>query len=171
MPHTRRHVLEFVATYPGIHVREVERRLGLPSRLAAYHLEQLEHDGDVQCVHEAGYARYFVAIGKPRWSKRDLEFLCLMRRAVALRITLLLLSDDELAQGDLAKRLNLAKASTSYHLTLMLEAGLLRSRKDGRHTFYRLQDPAYVRGMLANFTPIAEDLDSFTGMWNDLFGA
>ncbi len=166
----RLRVQQAVQRYPGIHVREIERQLGLPSRLAAYHLEQLEHEGQVQCVHELGYARYFPAVGKPRWSRLEMEFLCLMRRAVALRITLLLLSDAELAQGDLARRLNLAKASTSYHLTLMQEAGLVKARRQGRQTFYSLVDEAHVRGMLANFTPIAEDLDSFTGMWNDLFG-
>ncbi len=166
----RARVQEFVSRYPGIHVREIERRLGLPTRLAAYHLEQLEHEGKVQCIQEPGYSRYFPSVGKPRWSRREMEFLCLMRNAVALRIAVLLLTESELAQGNLAGRLNLAKASTSYHLTLMLDAKLVKARKAGRQTFYSLADASYVRGMLANFTPIAEDLDSFTGMWNDLFG-
>lgn len=166
----REQVLAFVGRYPGIHVREIERQLGLPSRLAAYHLEQLEQEGKVQCVHQPGYSRYFPAVGKPRWSRREMEFLCLMRHAVALRITVLLLSEQELAQGDLARRLDLAKASASYHLTMLLKADLVTVRKDGRRSLYSLKDPGHVVGMLANFTPIPEDLDTFTGIWNDLFG-
>ncbi|MES2154158.1 MAG: MarR family transcriptional regulator [bacterium] len=166
----RKLVLDYVSRYPGIHVREIERRLGLPSRLAAYHLEQLEHEGQVQCIQEPGFARYFPAVGKPRWSRREMEFLCLMRHAVALRITVLLLSETEMAQGDIARRLDLAKASTSYHLALLVKAGLVEVRRAGRQRIYCLSEPTHVTGMLANFTPIPEDLDTFTGIWNDLFG-
>lgn len=166
----RQQVLGFVQRYPGVHVREIERQLGLPSRLAAYHLAQLEGEGKVQCVQEPGFSRYFPALGKPRWSRAEMQFLCLMRNAVALRITLLLLSEGEAAQGDIARRLKLAKASTSYHLALLLDAGMAGVRQQGRRRLYRLRDPAWVTGMLANFTPIPDDLDTFTGIWVDLFG-
>ena len=165
----RAQVLQAVRRYPGIHVREIERRLGLPSRLAAYHLEQLQADGEVQCMHEPGFARYFPSLGKPKWTRREMQFLGLMRHSVALRITVLLLSEGGLPQGQLAKRLDLAKASASYHLALLEKAGLTQVRRDGRKRIYSLVDPAHVRGLLANFTPIPEDLDTFTSIWNDLF--
>ena len=57
--------------------------LGLSSRLASYHIEALEQEGKLQRVQETGYARFFPAAGHPKWPRRDVEFLCLMRRPVA----------------------------------------------------------------------------------------
>ena len=166
---TRATVLQAVAAYPGIHVREMERHLGLSSRLAAYHLEALEGEGAVQCVHEAGFARYFPALGRPKWSRRDVAFLCLMRRAAAFHVTLLLLSDGELPRAELARRLRLAQASVSYHLDQLQQAGVVAVRTEGRRRLYALEDAAYVRGALANFTPLPEELEPFEAIWNDLF--
>jgi predicted transcriptional regulator len=166
----RAQVMTFVKRYPGVHVRAVERELHLSNRLAAYHLEQLESEGRVQCVHEAGFSRYFPAVGKPRWSKDDVAFLCLMRRAAALRITLLLAAQGPLSRAELGERLDLARASMSHHLEQLLDAGIVTSDKDGRRLLYRLADPESTLGRLANFTPLPDDLEPFDSMWHDLLG-
>ncbi|HUR64191.1 MAG TPA: ArsR family transcriptional regulator [Candidatus Thermoplasmatota archaeon] len=167
---TRVAVLRAVADFPGIHVREMERHLGLSSRLAAYHLGLLEEEGAVQRVQETGYARYFPALGRPRWSRRDVAFLCLMRRAAALHVTLLLLAAGELGRAELAQRLRLAPASVSYHLDLLQRAGVVVARTEGRKRQYALRDEAYARGVLANFTPLPDELEPFESVWSDLFG-
>lgn len=166
----REKVLAFVRRYPGVHVRAIERELHLSSRLAAYHLGQLEGDGRVQCVHETGYSRYFPAVGRPRWSKDDVAFLCLMRRPAALRITLLLASEGPLGRVELGQRLDLARASVSYHLGQLVDAGVVRSDADGRRLLYRLADAPATVGRLANFTPLPDDLEPFDAMWHDLLG-
>lgn len=166
----RDRVLASVRRFPGIHVRELERRLGLSDRLAHYHLQQLAADGTVQMVEDVGFTRCFAAATRPRWSARDVAFLCLMRRDVAFRVTVLLL-DAPMTHGRLAKRLGLAKASTSYHLGDLRAAGVLDVEQIGRERHYRLADPAYVRGMLANFTPVPEDHDAFTRLLQDLVGS
>lgn len=166
----RDQVLAFVRHYPGVHVREVERRLHLSSKLANYHLAALEHDGLVERVQEKGYARFLPRVTKPRWSPRDIAFLCLMRRAVAFRITLLLLSRGEMTQGDLARTLDLAKPSTTYHLHLLEDDHVVSVEPRGRERWYSLTDPDRVRGLLADFTPLREDLDPFAKVWDDLFG-
>lgn len=168
--HTRRRVLDFVRAYPGVHGREVERRLHLTSRLANYHLDALAEEGTLQRLDAAGYTRFFPVIGHPRWSARDIRFLGLMRRPVALRIVVALLDAGETDHGSIAKVLHLPKASASYHLAMLEDAGILTARADGRHRLYSLGDEAYVRGALANFTPLPEDLESFEKVWQDLFG-
>ena len=166
----RAQVLGFVKRYPGVHVRAVERELGLSSRLAAYHLQQLEGEGSVQCVHETGYSRYFPAVGKPRWSRDDVAFLCLMRRPAALRITLLLAAQGPLGRADLGSRLDLARASVSYHLGQLADAGVVVSDLEGRRLLHRLADPEATLGRLASFTPLPDDLEPFDAMWQDLLG-
>ena len=166
---TRAKVQRMVLEYPGIHVREMERHLGLSSRLAAYHLGSLESAGAVQRVPEAGYARYFPALGVPKWSQRDVASLCLLRRGAAFHVVLLLLSAGRLGRSDLARRLGFAPASISYHLDLLQRTGLVQAAMTGRQRIYSLADEAYVRGLLANFTPLPEELEPFESVWNDLF--
>lgn len=55
-----------------------------------------------------------------------------------------------LAQGErtveaLADRAGLSVANASQHLRLMRRAGLLSSRRAGKHIYYRLSDPAVLR--------------------------
>ncbi len=168
MESVRERVLGFVRAYPGVHAREVERRLQLSSRLASYHLEALQEHGQVQCLEETGYSRFFPAVGHPRWSRREMQFLSLMRRQVSLRIVILLAQEGESTRERLAGRLNLARASVSHHLALLAEGGLLRAEQRGRERIVRLADPRHTLGMLANFTPLPDELEPFEQMWKDL---
>lgn len=52
---------------------------------------------------------------------------------------------EQLAQGErsveaLAERVGLSMANASQHLRMMRRAGLLASRRDGKHVFYRVSD-------------------------------
>lgn len=56
---------------------------------------------------------------------------------------------EQLAQGErsvesVAERVGLSIANASQHLRLMRGAGLLTSRRDGKHILYRLSDPAVL---------------------------
>lgn len=170
MTQARDQVLAFVRDYPGVHAREVERRLHLSSKLAQYHLAALEQDGLLEQVVEKGYLRYLPRATRPRWRAPDIAFLCLMRRPVAFRITLLLLARGEATPSGLARDLRLAKPSTTYHLHQLEEAGLLEVEQRGRERWVALADPDRVRGLLADFTPLPDDLDPFAQVWSDLFG-
>lgn len=165
---TREAVLRFVAAYPGAHAREVERRLGMSSRLAAYHLDALERDGLVERIQEPGYTRYVARSSLPRLTAQDLRFVCLMRRPPALRATELLLEHGEVAAGDVARLLGLAKPSVRYHLAMLEEARVAAVRAEGRQRWYRLRDPGWVRRALARFEPIPEAAEAFEAMWDDL---
>ncbi len=67
---------------------------------------------------------------------------------------------DMLAQGernveDMARTLRLSVANTSQHLQRLLRVGLVATRKDGQHVFYRLADDA-VTGLMTAMRRIAE---------------
>jgi predicted transcriptional regulator len=168
MTRTREDVLGFVAKYPGAHGREVERQLGLSSKLASYHLQALESEGLVRRVGDGGYAR-FVRTDQ-RLGAAEVEFVCLMRSSPALHITLLLLARSPMTPGTLAAELSLAKASVSYHLGALLQAEVVKAEAAGRERLYRLREPARVRRLLDGFHPIPGELDAFSALWDDLVG-
>jgi len=165
----RKRILAFVVAHPAVHVREVERQLGLSDRLASYHLNEMQREKLVRRVRRGGYDRYFARHALDRLSKQDVDFLCLMRSGPALRITVALLATSEETHGTLARQLGLAKASTSYHLATLVRRGIVAVRRSGRERWYSLADPDYVQGMLERFEPTPGSLDTFSAMWHDLF--
>lgn len=162
----RSRVLELVRRYPGVHEREIERQLGLSSRLAAYHLESLVADGEVARVEARGYVRYLPA--ESRLSAADVELLCMLRRTPVLQVLLFLLREGEATAGAISAALGLAKPSASYHLGALLDAEVLAVRPAGRERWYRVADPAFVRRALARFEPVPGELDAFASVWDDL---
>lgn len=162
----RQQILNLVERYPGIHTREVERQLGLASRLASYHLQALTDEGLVTRVEEQGYTRY---VARPSGiSAADVTLICVLRRPPALRIVLLLLSQEEMTPGMLADSLGLAKASVSYHLRELLDAGIVKVTPVSRERWYRLAQPTLVHKLLTRFEPLPGDLDEFSKLWDDL---
>lgn len=166
----REDILGFVRKYPGVHPREVERQMGLPTKLASYHLDALVDEGLLRRVDESGFARYVPVGAHAQFTQKELAFTFLMRRGPPLRITLLLLSEGTLTPGAMADALGLAKASVSYHLAAMLESGFARVEKQGRERHYSLVDARHAQEMLERFRPLPGELDSFTRLWNDLVG-
>src|SRR4051795_5357619 len=57
-----------------------------------------------------------------------------------------LLADGEVAAGDLAARFPVSRPAISRHLRVLREAGLVRSRTDGRRRLYAL-DPSPLRAL------------------------
>lgn len=164
----RQRILDFVRKYPATHEREMERRLGLPDRLAAYHLTRLVEEGLVSRVREKGYNRYWLA--KDRASARTLRLTRLLRRDQANKIMLLLLENDELSHGEVSNRLSLSKATTSYHLSRLKDAGLVKSRDDGRSRFYFAADKLEARRVLSRLPPLPGPVNEFSELWDDLLG-
>jgi DNA-binding transcriptional ArsR family regulator len=60
-----------------------------------------------------------------------------------LRI-LKLLKEGELCVCEIMTALDRRKSSTSHHLSVLREAGLVRERRDGKWSYYRLADGAVV---------------------------
>lgn len=164
----RERILAFVSRYPGVHEREIERRLGLSGRLAAYHLEAMAQAGEVEAFMDGQYRRYVV---RPHsWTRRQLATLAGLRRPVALQVTVFLLSSGPRRHMDIARALGLAKASVSYHLALLVQAGVLEMWQAGRERIYAVRDPDAIQALLVVARPLPDDLGAFGEMWTALLG-
>jgi ArsR family transcriptional regulator, arsenate/arsenite/antimonite-responsive transcriptional repressor len=55
-----------------------------------------------------------------------------------------LLAREQLNVGDIASRVTLSRPTVSHHLLILKRAGLVRTRKQGREVFYRLNKAPIV---------------------------
>ena len=66
-----------------------------------------------------------------------------------------LLAREELNVGDVSSRVTLSRPTVSHHLLILKRAGLVRTRKQGREIYYRLNKAPIVntlQGLLDSLT-------------------
>lgn len=168
-PDTRKLVHDTVVRYPGIHLRNVERTVGISTALANYHLKKLAEAGFVEAHEQGGYARFYpTSKGKAvQVTPEDLPILGLLREEVPLHVALLLLDHGPQTHAELHAQIGTAKSTLSYHLAKLAEAGII-DRAPGSPKL-RLVDRDRIYRLLLTYTPTPDLLDAFAGLWSDLY--
>lgn len=162
---TRRRTYEKVAEAPGLHLRDLARRLEMDVRTAMYHLGQLEKHGLVTRIEEAGFSRFFPRTEgrKEVVDARDKPLLGLLRKRVPLYVALFLLTRDAATHGDLAEGAGVSPSTLSYHLGRMEALGAVR-KDDSR---YVLAEPERIARLLYAHRPTPDLIDRFLDLWED----
>ena len=87
---------------------------------------------------------------KPKNAQEDaaihkiFEMQCEICKALGHPIRLAIvdsLNDNETSAAELIDSLAVSKVNLSKHVNLLAHAGIVESRREGRHIFYRLTDP------------------------------
>jgi predicted transcriptional regulator len=159
-----RRILREIETAPGVHHREIQRRLALPTGVVEYHLHRLVKQGLVVERKEGGYTRYFPERGLTEEERRALSFL---RQETPRLIVLYLLEAPGSRHGDILKVLAISGATLTHHLKRMLAAKLLLEEKEGGTVRYRLAHPEEAKKVLIAYRPSFLDriVDQVVASW------
>ncbi|HEX2021997.1 MAG TPA: ArsR family transcriptional regulator, partial [Candidatus Thermoplasmatota archaeon] len=157
-----------VRRYPGLHLRGLERQVGVSAALAQYHLRRLEEAGFIESREQGGYVRFFAREETaPRLTDADLEIVGLLREEVPLHVVLLLLDHGPLAHAEIVEKAGVAKSTVSYHLAKLAVAGVVDRAEGGRVT---LVDRDRIYRLLLAYDPTPDMRDAFADLWEDLYG-
>ena len=85
---TRRRIYDFIEKNPGLHLREISRKIDISFGGLRHHLDFLEKQGLIITKSNRRYIRYFAA---KQVGEKDKEILNLLRQETPLRIIMLLL--------------------------------------------------------------------------------
>ncbi|MCK4365475.1 MAG: winged helix-turn-helix transcriptional regulator [Thermoplasmatales archaeon] len=86
---TRREIYNFILKYPGLHLRELSRRINLSFGGLRHNLNFLEKQGLISTRADGRYTRYYVT---QKVGKNDKEILNLLRQEAPRKIIYLLLT-------------------------------------------------------------------------------
>ena len=163
----RRRAYELVAAVPGLHLRDLARRLAVDVRTALYHLDHREEHGLVSGIEEGGFKRYFPRTANGRKAEivdaRDKAWLGALRRRVPLFVALWLLTRGRALQGELAGEAKVSPSTMAYHLARLAAVGMVG--RDG--TDYVLREPDRVARLLYAYRPPDDLIAGFLGLWQD----
>jgi predicted transcriptional regulator len=165
-------LLSFVQRYPGVHLREIRRRLAIPIGTLDYHLYQLGRKGLIAVRFQGGYKCCFPetppGFGTPI-PEEVMLLLALLRQEVPRAILLQLYLDGPMAPAQLGAAIDTTGSNLSYFLKRLEGAGVLVREGQGPHRSIRLVDPVRVHEILLRYPPLPDgSLDRFTRFWSEL---
>jgi predicted transcriptional regulator len=165
-------LLSFVQRYPGVHLREIRRRLSIPIGTLDYHLYQLGRKGLIAVRFQGGYKCAFpetpVGFGAPI-PEEEKVLLALLRQEVPRAILLHLYLDGPCPPGQLGVAIATSGSNLSYFLKRLEAANVLLREGIGPSRIIRLVEPARIHSILLRYPPLPEDtLDRFLRFWSEL---
>ena len=149
---SRERILALVAAQPGLHLRELPRRLDLSLRSVRYHLETLVEQRLVTAYRSGRYERWF-AIGS--LSSADRALISALRVGSQRRILSQLQAAGPMRFAALERATGLSAATMVHSLGRLSAEGLVELGADRR---YRLRDPDAVAMRLATYRQRFPDL-------------
>jgi predicted transcriptional regulator len=162
----RRRVLVLVEEYPGLHLREIQRRMDTSAMLAEYHLNALEKLGLVVSEEHGGYRNFFPARrAGMNLDETDKRWLSLLRRPVVLGMALSLLETGPTRPIQLARALELPPSTAMYQINIVRHAGLVVQGEGEKAAQIRLADPTRVVELLRAYHPVPDALTRFAELW------
>lgn len=169
----RRRVYDLVARHPGLHQRDIARRLDLHPNNAAHHLRHLARAGLLSAQREGGYLRYYVRVQGTTATAgavghHERQQLGILRQVRALEIVARLLTEGPVRMGALAETLRISPATLTHHADRLEEAGIVQREQEGRTRILRLADrEATIRLLLAHEPP-ADLVAGFQNLWEEV---
>ena len=162
---TRKRVYDQIRKSPGIHFRELERRLELVVGSLQYHIHYLEKKNLIRAQTDGDYVRYFAR--DMSLNEIDRKILSLLRRSGCRHILIQLLNNPDLNNKQLSQALGLSASTISWNLNILIEAGIIERKKIGRTSNFIIVDPSAVCKLLICYKESFLDalVDGFIEMW------
>ncbi len=166
-------LLSFVQQSPGVHIRELIRRLKIPTGTLDYHLYRLSQRQLLETREVAGHRCVFPLrpVGERLPISEDQKLLlALLRQRVPRALLLHLLDRGPTTPQDLASSVGISPSLLSYYVERLEKLGLVerRGERPGQRVA-ALRSPQQVRDVLLTYPPLQERVqDRWLGLWEEL---
>lgn len=165
-------LFSFIQRYPGVHLREIRRRLQIPIGTLDYHLYRLGRQGLISVRFQGGYKCCFPAISDATSTpipEPQQALLSLLRQPLPRAVLLRLYLEGPSTPAQLSEAVDTTGPNLSYFLKKLEAAGVLTRDGVGASRSVRLNDPRGVHEVLLRFPPLPETaVDRFLRFWTEL---
>ena len=161
---TRKRIYEEIVMNPGLHFRELQRRLKMQVGMLEYHLSVLQKEGLIIAKQDGKYVRYFA---NTVMTQQERNIIGNLRNGVMRRIVIFVLERERVKHRDITEHLNMSSSTISYHLNKLVKNGILNRENVGRENYYTVNNPKLVANTLIKYRKSFLDslVDSFAKLW------
>jgi len=162
---SRLRVTLFVSIFPGVHLRELQRLLGMSFNSTRYHVDKLAKSGEIVRVEEGGYSRLYPT----GTSEAERMLFAVVRAETDRKILSSLATGLVLSNKQLCGQTGLAKSTISEHVAGLVRMGILRTRQISETSVaYELEQPERIRSLLMSLNQSLRKkaTDRFIDLWD-----
>ena len=125
---TRRKIYQYILKNPGLHLRELSRRLKIPITTLSYHINYLKKRGLIIGKTKGCFVRYYV-INKV--GSNDKELLSLLRNKTIHQIILILYYDVVTSRIEISEMLEKHPNTIAFHLKKLQDMDIIEPAEVG----------------------------------------
>ena len=157
---SRKQTFDAIVDNPGIHLRELERKVDIPLGTIRYHIRVLEKRQLIIIRTEGKYKRYYA---KGEIDRSDKDRLAVLRKELPRTIILFLMEFPGSTHSDLTEAIAVAPSTMSYHLKRLVKDNIIEKEK-GK---YRVVDEEKIADLLIQYRQTFLDslVDRFVRIW------
>lgn len=155
----RGRIYDYIKNHPGTHLRRLSKNLAIAIGDTQHHLGVLDKLGLIKSRRKGMYKVYYtVSI----LGKRDEDILAVLQQETPREIILYLVENPGSAQGEISRYMSLTAPTINWHMSNLINVGLVTSHKEGRFVKYFIDgDVNDIIGLLKSYYPT---------IWNKLSG-
>ena len=147
----------YIQNFPGSHLRKISKELSLGMGDTQHHLNILENTGFVKSRRISIYKVYYdVSV----FEERHESILAVLQQETPRSILLYLIENPGASQGEIAAHVGFSAPTVNWHMSRLMQIGLVESRKDGRFVKY------VIVGDLKEITQLLKSY--YPTIWNKL---
>jgi len=126
----KKEIYDFVYENPGMHLREISKKMNIPKTTLEYHLKYLTKYELIETKHMSKFKRYWVS---NKISSKEKEILGLFRNENICNIILLIYNYVARSETDICKDLEMSPSKVNYYLKKLVKFDIIEEApyKDG----------------------------------------
>ncbi|MFO7792898.1 MAG: winged helix-turn-helix transcriptional regulator [Candidatus Saliniplasma sp.] len=157
----RKKIYEEIGDSPGLHLREIDRKLDIPLGTIRYHLRVLEKRDLIISKKEGKYKRYYA---KGEIDKSDKKLMAFLRKEIPRTIILFLMEYPGSTHKEINEALMVAPSTLSYHLKKLKDKDIVGT--EGKK--YHVKNEEKIADLLIQYQQTFLDslVDRFVRIWN-----
>lgn len=161
---TRKEIFEYVEANPGVHFSKLKRDLDMETGLLQHHLRELEDHGVLESRDHQDRRRLFVA---QELDDEERAILSWLRYETTRHILLFLLREGPRRNRDIAEAVGVTPATVSWHISRLVDAGVVEEGSEGRNSSYAVADEELTMQLLVRYQESFVDraVDNLIDFW------
>jgi predicted transcriptional regulator len=163
---SRKRIFDLIIASPGIHFREIQRRLQMATGALGYHLKVLQNSGVVKSETYGKFLRYYpIAFGTS-----DMSFLSALRQENVRKILVHLMLKPKSTHAEIVKSLSLSPSAISWYLRRLKSTDIVVSEVENGRAKYSVGNAVELSKLLLSYRASFLDnaVDNFVSAWTDL---
>jgi predicted transcriptional regulator len=144
---------------PGLHIRALQRRLGIPLASLQYHLNFMARRDVVIEEKTEHYTRYYVS----KLGSQEKNMLLLLRQKRLREIVMIILLGKKAKHRYIIEQLGLPPSTVSFYIKCLLDNNVIEKTKIGYETIYTLKEEDRISKVLIAYR--SSFLDKIVDKW------